>query len=180
VKNFGLPLLLLGGGGYKPPNAARTWTRVTAKILDKEISEGSLSFFFSFSLSLSLSHLALLILPTFFSFLDIFLSLFLSTFSLPLSLPTCSYGPLLDIPDHVHFDRYAPGFSLKVPPTLMANKNHKHYLNEIKEKALRNISRISGRKEENEDEDEEEEEEEDEEDEESSKKSTKSEKESEK
>ena len=38
VKDFGLPLLVLGGGGYTKRNVARCWTSETAAILDEEIS----------------------------------------------------------------------------------------------------------------------------------------------
>lgn len=38
VKDFGLPLLVLGGGGYTKRNVARCWTSETAVILDEEIS----------------------------------------------------------------------------------------------------------------------------------------------
>jgi histone deacetylase 3 len=38
VKSFGLPLLVLGGGGYTIRNVARCWTNETATVLDKDIS----------------------------------------------------------------------------------------------------------------------------------------------
>ena len=38
VKDFGLPLLVLGGGGYTKRNVARCWTYETAVILNEEIS----------------------------------------------------------------------------------------------------------------------------------------------
>ncbi|XP_052774900.1 histone deacetylase 3-like [Mya arenaria] len=38
VKEFGLPLLVLGGGGYTKRNVARCWTYETAVILNEEIS----------------------------------------------------------------------------------------------------------------------------------------------
>lgn len=38
VKDYGLPLLVLGGGGYTKRNVARCWTSETAVILDEEIS----------------------------------------------------------------------------------------------------------------------------------------------
>ncbi|KAL9644577.1 hypothetical protein ABK040_015316 [Willaertia magna] len=37
VKNFGLPLLVLGGGGYTVRNVARCWTYETSILLDKDI-----------------------------------------------------------------------------------------------------------------------------------------------
>ncbi|XP_039255527.2 histone deacetylase 8-like isoform X1 [Styela clava] len=39
IQNWGIPLLILGGGGYNPANTARTWTSVTASLIGKEISE---------------------------------------------------------------------------------------------------------------------------------------------
>ena len=39
VQRSGLPLLLLGGGGYHPANAARLWTLVTAAVLGKKLGE---------------------------------------------------------------------------------------------------------------------------------------------
>ena len=39
VQRSGLPLLLLGGGGYHPANAARLWTLVTAAVLGKKLAE---------------------------------------------------------------------------------------------------------------------------------------------
>lgn len=38
VKGFGLPTLVLGGGGYTIRNVARCWTNETAAILNKDIS----------------------------------------------------------------------------------------------------------------------------------------------
>ena len=38
AKSFGLPLLVLGGGGYTVKNVARCWTWETAVLLDREIS----------------------------------------------------------------------------------------------------------------------------------------------
>lgn len=35
VKNFNIPLLLLGGGGYTVKNVARCWTNETAVCLDE-------------------------------------------------------------------------------------------------------------------------------------------------
>lgn len=35
VMDTGLPVLLLGGGGYHPANAARLWTVLTAAVLDR-------------------------------------------------------------------------------------------------------------------------------------------------
>jgi len=37
VRRTGLPLLLLGGGGYHPANAARLWTAVTAAVVGVEL-----------------------------------------------------------------------------------------------------------------------------------------------
>ncbi len=37
VKSFGLPTLVLGGGGYTMRNVARCWTYETSILLDKEI-----------------------------------------------------------------------------------------------------------------------------------------------
>lgn len=39
VQSWGLPLLLLGGGGYVAANAARCWTIVTAAVLGQELEE---------------------------------------------------------------------------------------------------------------------------------------------
>ena len=38
VKEYGLPLLVLGGGGYTKRNVARCWTYETGVILNEEIS----------------------------------------------------------------------------------------------------------------------------------------------
>ena len=38
VKDFGLPLIVLGGGGYTVRNVARCWTHETSVLLDEEIS----------------------------------------------------------------------------------------------------------------------------------------------
>ena len=37
VKNLGIPVLVLGGGGYTVRNVARCWTHETAVLLDEEI-----------------------------------------------------------------------------------------------------------------------------------------------
>ena len=38
VKGFGLPMLVLGGGGYTKKNVARCWTHETAVLLDEQLS----------------------------------------------------------------------------------------------------------------------------------------------
>ena len=38
VKNYGLPTLVLGGGGYTKRNVARCWTYETGVLLDEDIS----------------------------------------------------------------------------------------------------------------------------------------------
>ena len=38
VKQFGLPTLILGGGGYTIRNVSRCWTNETATVLDRDIS----------------------------------------------------------------------------------------------------------------------------------------------
>ena len=38
VKSFGLPMLVLGGGGYTKKNVARCWTHETAVLLDEQLS----------------------------------------------------------------------------------------------------------------------------------------------
>jgi len=39
MKSYGLPLLVLGGGGYTIRNVARCWTYETAQLLDAELSD---------------------------------------------------------------------------------------------------------------------------------------------
>ena len=39
VKSFGIPLLVLGGGGYTIRNVSRCWTYETALLLDEEVSD---------------------------------------------------------------------------------------------------------------------------------------------
>ncbi|PWA01042.1 hypothetical protein BB558_002853 [Smittium angustum] len=39
MKNFGIPLLCLGGGGYTVRNVARTWVYETSVLLNKEVSK---------------------------------------------------------------------------------------------------------------------------------------------
>lgn len=39
VKSFGVPTLVLGGGGYTIRNVARCWCYETSVLLDKEISD---------------------------------------------------------------------------------------------------------------------------------------------
>jgi len=38
IKEYGLPMLVLGGGGYTKRNVARCWTYETAVLLDEQIS----------------------------------------------------------------------------------------------------------------------------------------------
>ena len=38
VKDLGLPLLVLGGGGYTVRNVARCWTHETSVLVDEDIS----------------------------------------------------------------------------------------------------------------------------------------------
>ena len=40
LKNKGLPILLLGGGGYTIRNVARCWTYETSIALDTDITNG--------------------------------------------------------------------------------------------------------------------------------------------
>jgi acetoin utilization deacetylase AcuC-like enzyme len=42
VQSFGLPLLVLGGGGYTIRNVARCWTYETALLLKKDINDGTI------------------------------------------------------------------------------------------------------------------------------------------
>jgi histone deacetylase 1/2 len=42
VKSFGLPMLLLGGGGYNIRSVSRCWTYETAVVLEQEISNSML------------------------------------------------------------------------------------------------------------------------------------------
>ena len=46
LKRFGVPLLLVGGGGYTIRNVSRCWTYETSVALDTEISNGSRYFFY--------------------------------------------------------------------------------------------------------------------------------------
>jgi hypothetical protein len=39
VKGFGLPMVVLGGGGYTIPNVARCWVNETAELLEKTIPD---------------------------------------------------------------------------------------------------------------------------------------------
>jgi acetoin utilization deacetylase AcuC-like enzyme len=59
VKDFGLPMLVLGGGGYTKKNVARCWTYETAILLNEVISN-EIPFHgkqgFSHSLKLKHSH----------------------------------------------------------------------------------------------------------------------------
>lgn len=41
VKSFGLPMLMLGGGGYTLRNVARAWTYETSIMVGKEIPNGT-------------------------------------------------------------------------------------------------------------------------------------------
>ena len=40
LKNFNIPLLVLGGGGYTIKNVARCWAYETAVVLDAELEDG--------------------------------------------------------------------------------------------------------------------------------------------
>lgn len=39
MKRFGLPMLVLGGGGYTVRNVARCWTYETSLLVDQEIPD---------------------------------------------------------------------------------------------------------------------------------------------
>jgi len=41
IKKFGLPILVLGGGGYTLRNVARAWTYETGLILNEEVPNGN-------------------------------------------------------------------------------------------------------------------------------------------
>ena len=41
IKKFGMPMLVLGGGGYTLRNVARAWAYETGLILNSEITNGS-------------------------------------------------------------------------------------------------------------------------------------------
>ena len=40
LRDYNVPLMLLGGGGYTPRNVARCWTYETSIAVDKEIPDG--------------------------------------------------------------------------------------------------------------------------------------------
>lgn len=45
LRDYDLPLMLLGGGGYTPRNVARCWTYETSLAVNVEISDGFLIYF---------------------------------------------------------------------------------------------------------------------------------------
>ena len=51
VKSFGIPMIVVGGGGYTIRNVARAWTFETAVLLNEQLPEGnrenSVDFFLS-------------------------------------------------------------------------------------------------------------------------------------
>lgn len=51
VKSFGLPLLVLGGGGYTIRNVSRTWAFETGLAAGQELGAGRINVFFSLSFS---------------------------------------------------------------------------------------------------------------------------------
>jgi histone deacetylase 1/2 len=44
VKSFGIPMVVVGGGGYTVRNVARAWTFETAVLLNERLPEGSVGF----------------------------------------------------------------------------------------------------------------------------------------
>ena len=40
VKSFGIPMIVVGGGGYTIRNVARAWTFETAVLLNEQLPEG--------------------------------------------------------------------------------------------------------------------------------------------
>lgn len=43
VKSFGIPMVVVGGGGYTVRNVARAWTFETAVLLNEQLPEGNIS-----------------------------------------------------------------------------------------------------------------------------------------
>lgn len=43
VKSFGVPMIVVGGGGYTVRNVARAWTFETAVLLNEQLPEGNAS-----------------------------------------------------------------------------------------------------------------------------------------
>lgn len=41
VKSFGIPMVVVGGGGYTVRNVARAWTFETAVLLNEQLPEGN-------------------------------------------------------------------------------------------------------------------------------------------
>merc|ERR1719361_980410 len=115
VKKFGLPVLLLGGGGYTIRNVARGWAHETALCVDTQLEE-CVSLVKSFGLPVLLlggggytirnvsrcwAHETALCVDT----------------QLDEALPWDEY-----------YAYYAPDFKLSITPSNMINKNTKHNL----------------------------------------------------
>lgn len=45
VKSFGIPMVVVGGGGYTVRNVARAWTFETAVLLNEQLPEGNMIIF---------------------------------------------------------------------------------------------------------------------------------------
>lgn len=56
IKSFGLPTLLLGGGGYTIRNVARAWTVETAVAVDMDLPDGTCPMQGIFQPNISLNY----------------------------------------------------------------------------------------------------------------------------
>ena len=112
VQSFGLPLLVLGGGGYTIRNVARCWTYETALLLKKDINDGTTPLLLA-PLRAAATHGAQPHAPSF---------------------------PELPFNDYLEY--YGPDFRLHLSPSNMENLNDPKYLEKTKIKLIENLRSV--------------------------------------
>jgi histone deacetylase 1/2 len=120
LKSFGVPLVLLGGGGYTIRNVARAWCYETSLAAGVEIPDGK--FFWCYA-----SRLMCQFSPH--------VRRFSSSISLLLILNIVLYIMSLTslaLPYHEYFEGYGPEYCLNIPSSNMENLNSREYMEKIK------------------------------------------------
>ena len=105
VKSFGIPMVVVGGGGYTVRNVARAWTFETAVLLNEQLPEGNTIVFNCLYASPCPAINLILIYES---------------------------SHLLELPFNSYFEYYGPEYRLDVPANNMKNDNTPEDLHNLK------------------------------------------------
>lgn len=113
VKSWGVPVIILGGGGYTMRNVARTWAFETGSLVDEKMSK-QLPFNDYYEVSTILKH----------------------SFPAIRTRQSTSAGMVANTLQY-----FAPDYELDVRPSNMENANSHDYLHKIRSTVIENIRR---------------------------------------